>query len=82
MHIVYVLTSIFNPERSYVGYTTNVMRRLKEHNEKKVKGYSNHYVPWKLVVAIDFTEKKLALRFERYLKSGSGHAFLKKHFLP
>ncbi len=26
--------------------------------------------------------KKLAAAFERYLKSGSGFAFLKKHLLP
>ena len=82
MFTVYVLNSISNPDRTYVGITTNVTRRLKEHNQKKVVGYSNHYVPWKFEVAIDFADKKLATRFERYLKSGSGHAFLKKHFLP
>ena len=79
---VYVLISIENPERTYVGYTTNVTQRLKAHNEKKVTGYSNHYAPWELEVSIAFHEKQPALEFERYLKSGSGQAFLKKHFLP
>jgi len=27
-----------------------------------------------------FETKQLALGFEKYLKSGSGHAFRKKHF--
>ncbi len=81
-YTVYVLTSISNPERTYVGYTTNVTQRLKAHNERKATGYSNHYAPWKLEVSITFHEKKSALKFERYLKSGSGHAFLKKHLLP
>jgi len=65
-----------------VGYTTNVAQRLKAHNEKKATGYSNHYAPWKLEVSINFDGKKQALEFERYLKSGSGQAFFKKHFLP
>jgi len=29
---------------------------------------------------IAFTDKEKALRFEKYLKSGSGRAFIKKHF--
>jgi predicted GIY-YIG superfamily endonuclease len=82
MHTVYVLTSISNPERTYVGYTANIMQRLKAHNEKKATGYSNRYAPWKLEVSITFPHKKSALEFERYLKSGSGYAFSKKHFLP
>jgi hypothetical protein len=32
------------------------------------------------VVAIEFTDENRAIRFERYLKSGSGRAFAKRHF--
>jgi hypothetical protein len=31
-------------------------------------------------VSIEFLTEKEALRFERYLKSGSGRAFAKRHF--
>ena len=29
-----------------------------------------------------FSDEKRAIRFERYLKSGSGRAFAKRHFEP
>jgi hypothetical protein len=35
-----------------------------------------------LVVSIEFATEQQALRFERYLKSGSGRAFAKRHFAP
>jgi predicted GIY-YIG superfamily endonuclease len=38
------------------------------------------YGPWKLVVQIGFDDKAKAVAFEKYLKSGSGRAFAKKHF--
>ena len=36
--------------------------------------------PWELVVSIEFTDERRALAFEKYLKSGSGRAFAKRHF--
>ncbi len=36
--------------------------------------------PWKVTVQIGFEDKSKAFAFESYLKSGSGHAFAKKHF--
>ena len=31
---------------------------------------------------MEFKAEEQALRFERYLKSGSGRAFAKRHFAP
>jgi hypothetical protein len=36
--------------------------------------------PWSIVVSIEFPTEREALRLERYLKSGSGRAFAKRHF--
>jgi hypothetical protein len=36
-------------------------------------------MPWQLVTYVAFSEKKKANEFERYLKSGSGHAFANRH---
>jgi hypothetical protein len=36
--------------------------------------------PWSLVVSLEFADAVTARRFERYLKSGSGRAFAKRHF--
>jgi hypothetical protein len=31
---------------------------------------------------MEFADHRTAFRFERYLKSGSGRAFAKRHFAP
>jgi hypothetical protein len=33
------------------------------------------------VVSLEFANEQSALQFERYLKSGSGRAFAKRHFV-
>lgn len=78
-YYVYILQSINNPDKFYVGYTTNIKDRLIKHNEGGDK-YTSKYKPWKIKNAISFNEKEKALAFEKYLKSHSGRAFAKKHF--
>ncbi len=36
--------------------------------------------PWSVVVSIEFQTERDAVRFEKYLKSGSGRSFAKRHF--
>jgi len=36
--------------------------------------------PWIIDVIVEFSDERRALAFERYLKSGSGNAFAKRHF--
>lgn len=81
MHYVYILRSINNPKRLYIGRTQDVEKRLIEHNRGD-SAYSKTYAPWELEAYVAFKNRELAEDFERYLKSGSGHAFLKKRFLP
>jgi putative endonuclease len=76
---VYVLRSETDPARHYVGATSDVRERIAHHNAGE-SPHTSKYRPWHLVVAIEFSTQKLALRFERYLKSGSGRAFAKRHF--
>jgi putative endonuclease len=75
---VYVLRSDPQPWRYYTGVTSNVTARLQAHNN----GCSPHTasgVPWRLDVMVEFADEQRALQFERYLKSGSGVAFAKRH---
>jgi predicted GIY-YIG superfamily endonuclease len=78
---VYVLRSEFDPSRHYVGLTADVDERLRWHNEGP-SGQTVFNRPWKVVVAVEFLEEGKAVAFERYLKSGSGRAFAKRHFDP
>jgi predicted GIY-YIG superfamily endonuclease len=77
--IVYILRSLTDPERHYVGITSGLRRRLAWHNRAS-SGYTTRHRPWSVVVALYFPSQSAALRFERYLKSGSGRAFSKRHF--
>ena len=59
--------------------TSNVPERLHWHNA----GLNVHTArnrPWSVIVAIEFRTQEAALEFERYLKTGSGRAFAKRHF--
>ena len=63
-HYVYILKSIPYPEKSYVGYTTNIKERLKKHNEGG-STYTSLYKPWKLKNYLAFIEKTKVLEFEK-----------------
>ena len=76
---VYILRSDSHPDRHYVGLTSDVEERLRWHNTGP-SGVTAHHRPWSLVVSLDFTDVTTAARFERYLKTGSGRAFAKRHF--
>ena len=77
---VYIIRSDIDSTRHYVGLTSDVMYRLEWHNHQASKGYTVANRPWSLVVAIEFPTEGQAVRFEQYLKSGSGRAFAKRHF--
>jgi putative endonuclease len=78
---VYVLRSESDSLRHYVGRTSNVDERLDWHNAGP-SGYTVQNRPWSIVVSLEFPDERAAARFERYLKSGSGRAFAKRHFAP
>ena len=80
-YAVYVLISVSYPYKYYVGITTNLHKRLQEHNSENL-GYTKRYSPWKVETYTVFNDRLMAQAFEKYLKSGSGQAFLKKHLLP
>lgn len=77
--IVYVLKSEGERPRFYVGLTSNMAGRLDDHNAGHCPHTTRHR-PWQIHVVIHFPDEKRAIRFERYLKSGSGRAFAKRHF--
>lgn len=79
MYYVYLLKSLKNPTKTYIGYTTNLEQRIETHNAGGSE-YTSDHRPWKLVGYTCFDSATKALDFEKYLKSGSGYAFAKKRF--
>jgi len=77
MKYLYLLESISNSSKRYIGITGNLNNRLKEHNTGKLP-HTAKFKPWKIVVAVRFTDNHRAEAFERHLNSGSGRAFAKK----
>ena len=77
-HYVYILKSINDPKKAYVGLTSDLSKRLAEHNRGKSR-HTSKYKPWRIEAAFWFASSKTAIEFEKYLKSGSGTAFRNKH---
>jgi putative endonuclease len=77
MHYVYLLESEPEPDRRYVGLTIELRQRLQDHNAGK-SSHTAKYRPWRIVTYVAFSNRSKAEAFERYLKSGSGHAFARK----
>ena len=77
MYYVYIIFSVEYDEW-YVGSTNDLQNRIHDHNSGK-NLHTKKYKPWKLVHYSAFKSKTRALEFERYLKTGSGRAFSRKH---
>ena len=77
--IVYVIRSRKDPERHYVGLTSDLPSRLASHNAGE-SPQTRTLIPWALVVSVQFASADAAIRFERFLKSSSGRAFAKHYF--
>ncbi|MBI2984682.1 MAG: GIY-YIG nuclease family protein [Candidatus Kerfeldbacteria bacterium] len=80
MYYVYIIQSQ-KDHSFYKGFSSDLKKQLAKHNSKGQK-YSSAKVPFRLVWYCAFLEKKDALAFEKYLKSGSGFAFAKKRLIP
>jgi putative endonuclease len=78
---VYVLRNADQTPQFYVGLTSDINARLPDHNTGRCPHTASRR-PWQLHVVIEFSDEQRAVRFERYLKSGSGRAFAKRHFEP
>jgi len=81
MWYVYFLKSLKKANYTYTGYTNNLQRRLKEHNSNSSKLSTASYKPLELVAYIAIKDRSLAIKLEKYFKTGSGRVFFRKHLL-
>jgi len=78
-YYVYILQSEKDPTKHYTGHTVNVQARLEKHNEGGCP-HTSKSKPWIIQNYFAFCSKEKALAFEKYLKSGSGREFSRRHF--
>jgi predicted GIY-YIG superfamily endonuclease len=79
MYYVYLLQSQSHPAQQYIGLTRDLRRRLAQHNNA-TSPHTKKFCPWGLLAYFAFKSEATASAFERYLKSGSGRVFVKRHF--
>ncbi len=63
----------------YIGCTNDLKDRINRHTLGQVDATKNR-LPLELISYFAFKDKYTAFNFEKYLKSGSGRAFLNRHF--
>jgi putative endonuclease len=74
---VYILQSETRPDHFYVGRTLDLRARVFRHNSGQVR-HTSKWRPWRIKTYVALSESNRASAFERYLKSASGRAFIKK----
>ena len=77
---MYYVYSLKCKDGFYIGCTNNLTDRLLRHKNGKVLATTNK-LPVKLEFYFVINNKYKAFKFEKYLKTGSGRAFIKKHLI-
>jgi len=75
MYYVYVIRSD-SKNRLYIGHTCDLNNRLTEHNN----GYSSatkFICDWHLIYKEEYSGRALAMKREKYFKTGDGRRVLK-----
>ncbi|MBO9203497.1 MULTISPECIES: GIY-YIG nuclease family protein [Niastella] len=78
MYYVYILRC--NNGSPYTGCTQDLKERFQRHTNGYVPA-TQALLPVELIFYYAFKDKYKAFEFEKYLKTGSGRAFMQKRFL-
>jgi len=77
---MYYIYSLKCKDGYYIGCTTDLRERISRHQKGHVPATAD-----RLPVGLDFylaiNDKCKAFELEKYLKSGSGRSFIKKHLM-
>ena len=74
-HYIYVLEN--KDGRLYIGYTTDLRKRFREHNRKRAVS-TKAYAPWRLIHYEAYFNEHDARRREYYFKTNQGSRALKR----
>ena len=79
MFYVYLLTNT-NDDRIYIGSTSDLKKRMQEHETGQCK-FTKPLLPIKLEAYFAVSSETKARELEKFLKCGSGRAFINKRIL-
>ena len=75
-YVVYILYSSSH-QKTYVGFTSDLIARFHSHSKYSNKGWTVHFRPWIVIHVEFFDSKKAAMYREKELKTGKGREFIK-----
>ena len=79
---IYVLHSI-KSDKYYVGYSSDPVRRLSEHNTKPFNTYTSKFRPWELRAHFYCgKDEKMAIKLERFIKQQKSRKLLEQLCSP
>jgi len=78
MYYIYVLYSN-EYNKSYVGFTSDLGKRIASHNHPLNKGFTSNFKPWRLIYSESYHSKKAAMIREKQLKTAQGRNFIKQY---
>jgi len=76
MYWVYILEN--SDKGWYIGATSDLKKRLAEHQSGNGSRTTGLKSGWKLIYCEGYVNKQDAFGREKFLKSGAGHRFIKK----
>ncbi len=79
MFYIYCLESK-NSDELYFGYTNNLKRRFKEHNQG-LNFSTKRYIPWQLIYYEACINEQDAKRREGYLKTSTGRRMFRRRII-
>ena len=79
MYYIYILYSQ-SANKFYVGQTSDVQRRLEEHNNPIVKSkFTAKFIPWEITVFFPVSDSRAdAMKIEKFIKSQKSKKFILK----
>lgn len=77
IYLSYILKSLV-AQKTYVGHTDNLEKRLRMHNSGRTV-FSSRYRPWIVIHSEEFDNEFDAIKREKYFKSAAGRRWLKKN---
>ena len=66
-YVYLIISEKYKKFKTYVGYTKNLKKRLNKHNTNKGAKSTRGRI-WKVIFKKKFETKKLALKYEYFLK--------------